>query len=748
MSGHPKIVIHRSLGAAVMGVVWAFSLHTGRVCAQVQKYQDAEIPNQAPTTSTNESSEDLSRMAWNQYDAGEYVQARDQFKSLLAKDPADSAAARGLILSTYRAGDPVEAYALARAHEADIPNARGVVLGMVEGDAWKLVDSKEYKKADDLIGGFKDEPSLGKVREEIGRHEVEQALIAGRSNEAVTLAEGYGLDSQKLSSTQSRLLVAKAEQLQASGKYRESLKVLEEADDISSLDRGAQKLKAWGLYHTRQFKGSAELFESLYRQIPERDMAEGLTYSLQQSGRVSDLAHKSEELGGAMKTTAQPVTDAIVERERLRQDDLKKQQAANELGHVVTTSPASGGSTVFVHPEGALDRSWSATGSAPLAAVNPGQFNRGGRHLMAGTSRMALGSGFRVKQGDSGTSQLTAMELPALEGEMVFGPNGNQSLGLSVRRHTLDTGSVNLNHFYGSAPTGGRLVKVAPVTRVDTLVEPRLSYRREEGNLGFFAELGTTPIGGSVSALPVGAIGIDWKQPEYHWRAEVFSESVTESMLSWVGAKDPYTGNDWGRVTETGVRAEGWHQLSGPWGVYGDVKASYLGGEGVADNSSFAGTVALSYNLDVDGFEYFSIGPSVHYEHYDKNLSQFTHGHGGYFSPDSMLQAMMGVSFQTESGHPWMMEGFVGGGWQTNDQASAAVLPLSPDGRYYDSLSDSSAVFTARLQGTWALAPQWQVGAQAGYAKTASYEEYGGALFLRYLMSPTASIDRGDLYRR
>lgn len=525
--------------------------------AQVERYQDAEIPTAPPPDAA--ASDELSRQAWNQYDSAQYADARKSFESLIATDPGDEGAARGLILSTYRAGDPQKAYTLANSYESAIPNAKGVVIGMIEGDAWKLVDAKQYKKAKTLVDKFPSETALGKVREEIGRHHVEQALQAGRSGEAAALGEGFGLSQQSMTNSQAKVLAAQAEQLQATGKYRDSLKVLEQAEAVQPLDRGARKLRAWGLYHTRQFGPAAEQFESLYRQIPEKDVAEGLTYSLQQSGRVADLAAKSEELGGVMHATSKPVTEAVVKRERIRQNDDKKQKAAEDVGRIALSANGDPQASISA-PAGVGDTTWAATTSG---SATPGrvQGQGGGRRLMASSSRVALGAGIRVKQGDDGTSRLVAMELPSMGGEMVFGTNGAQSLGLTVRRFSLDSGGAPIRRPYGLAPTDGRLLKIAPVTRVDTLVEPRLAYRRESGELGLFAELGTTPIGGSISAAPVGAIGIDWKQPEYHWRAEVFSESVTESMLSWTGLRDPYSGREWGRVTETGVRAEMWHQI-------------------------------------------------------------------------------------------------------------------------------------------------------------------------------------------
>ena len=184
----------------------------------------------------------------------------------------------------------------------------------------------------------------------------------------------------------------------------------------------------------------------------------------------------------------------------------------------------------------------------------------------------------------------------------------------------------------------------------------------------------------------------------------------------------------------------------GGWSANGLFEYSVLEGEGVADNSAIAANLGLAYQLDIPGFEYVAVGPSFHFESYEKNLSQFTAGHGGYFSPDQLMQGMLGVSFLTEPGGDFLAEGFVGVGAQPNDQAAAPVLPLASDGRIYDATSESSAIFTARLQALFELNPQWRLGAQAGYAKTAAFDDFAVGLYLSYLFEPhTGGLGQGDL---
>ena len=105
-------------------------------------------------------------------------------------------------------------------------------------------------------------------------------------------------------------------------------------------------------------------------------------------------------------------------------------------------------------------------------------------------------------------------------------------------------------------------------------------------------------------------------------------DSVKDSMLSYAGVRDPGTGIVWGGVvSNTGIlqiehknrRAGGWFSAS----------FSYLTGQGVPTNWGGSGGagffIVVAKNL--------SIGLSATGMHYDKNLSFFTLGQGGYFSP-------------------------------------------------------------------------------------------------------------------
>ena len=716
------------------------------------------------------------RLGWAYFDRHQWNEANQWFQSALAWDSNHARAAEGLILTTYRSGDSHKAYQLSRQYEKLVPDGRATVVGAIDAQAWRLIESGRFNEAEKSISGFPaDETGFVKAQQEIARHRMNLAVARGDYGQARQVAGDYGIGSEEVSKTEAGDLLLRASKAQKEGEYRESLDLVTQAERLTPLDRDARKIKAWNLYHTRRFDESAGLFQSLYRQTPDKDSAEGLTYSLQQSGRVHDLSQLSGQLGGPLKETADPVLAAAAKQEAERQRrereaqlaaaeaEAARLQAQHEAqlreAHPAYAPPpptvsANGVETGLTPvngpppPPGYLPRAEGATSlpASSVSALNPLQDISAERRLVPETSHATVGASYGGKSGDPGLGRLRVTQLPSASGTLVFGPNDNQSISAGARLLWLDAGDLTGDRLVGSAPVGSTLDRGKVTTSTDTLVEPRLAYRIENQEWGYFAELGTTPLGGEVSARPVGVIGAQWEGQDANWRIEGYSESVRESILSYTGIADPFTGKDWGRVTRSGVRTDGWASLGNDWGVYGQLGLNYLGGENVEDNSSFTGTIGVSRNLNITGFEYLSIGPSLNYQAFDKNLSGFTTGHGGYFSPESLIQAMMGMSFLTETGRSWMTHGFLGVGGQSHDQAASPVLPFSSkDTRFYDASSESSVVFTARLHSLFELSQNWRLGTQAGYSKTAGYEDFGVALYLSYLFQPESGLDLADL---
>ncbi|MCB1230113.1 MAG: BCSC C-terminal domain-containing protein [Verrucomicrobiae bacterium] len=682
---------------------------------------------------------------WAYFDDRQWESARQWFQKALQFDSQSKRAAEGLVMSVYRSGEPLGAYRIAKEHAALVPEGPGIVVKAVSTTGQQLVNDGELEKAETLLDGFPDsEDSIAAVRRSIAASRVETAVARQEYEEARAISRSADLDTEAVAREESADLLQQATEARDDGNHRASLDLVEKAEKTAPLERSGERVKAWALYQNREFDQSAELFEKLYREGKDRDSAEGLVNSLQQSGKTNELAKISDELGGPLATASEPVLLAAAKAEEEKQRRERERQRELAMAEQqFDQAPATSRESVDSHAppdsfRGAMGPSIAAAGAAHFS----GDPIDRRRQVVPESSNIDGGGGFRVKEGDGGLDRLRVTHLPTVQTTLVFGAGDKQSLTFGVHALSLDAGDFHSRRLVGSADS--TLDPKPFVTETDTLVEPYLAYRFEEGDRAFFAEIGTTPIGADISAAAVGAIGIEWQGERAAAGIQGFSESVEESLLSYTGMTDPYTGDEWGRVVRRGVRADGAVELGENWGAHGLFEFSRLTGEGVADNTAVAADLGLNYQLDVPGFDHVAIGPNFHFESYDKNLSQFTYGHGGYFSPDSLYQGMFGVSFLTETGGAWLAEGFLGVGAQTHDTASAPVLPNAPDGRFYDASSDSGAIFTARLQTLFELNQHWRLGAQAGYAKTAAYEDYAVSLYLSFLFDPEWGLDQSD----
>ena len=117
-------------------------------------------------------------------------------------------------------------------------------------------------------------------------------------------------------------------------------------------------------------------------------------------------------------------------------------------------------------------------------------------------------------------------------------------------------------------------------------------------------------------------------------------DSVKDSMLSYAGVRDPGTGIVWGGVvSNTGVVQ--FDHKNPRAGEYLAVGGSYLTGKLVPMNWSAFGSAGV-YFVVVKGL---SVGLGVTGIHYDKNLSFFSLGQGGYFSPQQYGLAAIPISW-------------------------------------------------------------------------------------------------------
>ena len=225
------------------------------------------------------------------------------------------------------------------------------------------------------------------------------------------------------------------------------------------------------------------------------------------------------------------------------------------------------------------------------------------------------------------------------------------AISASVSRN-LDTFGVRLNvaSLESGTPDPATAIgspgprRASPTTGV-TAYEPALFWQRQSDHAPYL-EIGTTPINGVLPPTLEGRagahLGADWSL-----NGGIYRQAVTDSILSYTGLVDPGTGLRFGRVVESGLQAEfelPFHRvwsldLGGSWGIDSGRRVQY--------NNHLSTAAGLNYGFTVAGFDNLGLGPVVHYDHYLHNLSGFTSGNGGYFSPQSWQRLGIELEAQT-----------------------------------------------------------------------------------------------------
>ncbi|MBF4179142.1 cellulose biosynthesis protein BcsC [Lelliottia nimipressuralis] len=260
-------------------------------------------------------------------------------------------------------------------------------------------------------------------------------------------------------------------------------------------------------------------------------------------------------------------------------------------------------------------------------------------------------------------------------------------------------------------------------------------------------DVGSTPLGQDLSTL-VG--GVKWSPKLTNYLSLIMTgerRAVTDSLLSYVGLEDKYSGKRWGRVTKNG----GSLQLSyddGDAGFYaGGGGYSYLG-ENVASNTSINANAGVYLRPYHDDFREVKTGLSMSWMDFSKNLSQFTFGQGGYFSPQNYVSVSLPIDYAQKIDN-WKLK--LGGsvGYQSYSQDSSDYFPTNDNWQQllegavesgfakeatYKGTSENGIGYTVRAGVDYNVNKDMTIGGTVGYDTFGSYNESTAGLYFRYML--------------
>lgn len=661
----------------------------------------------------------LQRLGWVLLADGRNEQAGHWFARALARDPDNAAAGKGLAQSLSRRGALAEAYALleslpdaaqARRALADASAEQARTRGDAAGERHWLERALADSDAGDL--GLRERLAWNAQR----RGDWAQATAAWRGLLAVedrtqwreALATGLQAQGELAAAHQVLQGLANAAAWRAAlaldlaGRARAQADLAAEGEWLQSALQDAPTesdiyVRLAGNAEARgRWDEAAGHWSQAYALRPESGLAEAWAGSLLRAGREAELARLAETDNGPLARWWQT------------------RQAHRLLDQGLTRAAAR------IAPPGAV----------------PGLDG-----VLA--PRLGLGLAARSKSGDSGGGRLRLRLAPQLR---YGGHHAGGWLEAELSGVAADAGMTTTSLPFGAAVPGQGPVP----TRVGASGALQLRWSRLT-SAGPELSIGSTAVGTPVPATATFTLAWREMEDDHAWRAALYREPVRDSVLSLLGQRDPASGQTWGRVLRDGMSLGGHRRLGeGPWYLAGGLRLERLTGRSVADNRRQAVQIDLMRGFEAPGFRYLQAGPVLAWEGYRRDLSAYTWGHGGYFSPRDFTQAGAALQFETGERPDWRLGGRLSAQWQRVEQAGAPCHPLPPPATPttcsgYAGERNAGFATQVELRAVTRLAPRWHFAGSAGYRHGPAYRDHALGLTLIHLFEPQSTLHPEDL---
>ncbi len=231
---------------------------------------------------------------------------------------------------------------------------------------------------------------------------------------------------------------------------------------------------------------------------------------------------------------------------------------------------------------------------------------------------------------------------------------------------------------------------------------------------------------------------------------------MTDSLLSFAGVSDARNGLQWGGVTATGARMAATVD-NGLLGGYASLAWHRLQGTHVAGNDRQELGAGVYVHALETANQSLTAGLNLTAMQYDRNLSGFTYGHGGYFSPQRYVDVGVPLHWNGRSAAQrlaWQVDASVGVQSFKEDPADyfpldpamqqaaydaaslAALLGLTP--RYvepvYSGQTKTGVSYNLSAAAEWQLSTQLFLGGRMEFNNARDYRQFGTNVYLRFLL--------------
>ncbi|MDQ9270168.1 cellulose synthase complex outer membrane protein BcsC, partial [Escherichia marmotae] len=255
-------------------------------------------------------------------------------------------------------------------------------------------------------------------------------------------------------------------------------------------------------------------------------------------------------------------------------------------------------------------------------------------------------------------------------------------------------------------------------------------------------DIGTTPMGFNVVDV-VGGISYSDDVGPLGYTINAHRRPISSSLLAFGGQKDSpgNTGKKWGGVRADGVGLSLSYDKGEANGVWASLSGDQLTGKNVEDNWRVRWMTGYYYKVINQNNRRVTIGLNNMIWHYDKDLSGYSLGQGGYYSPQEYLSFAVPVMWR-ERTENWSWELGASGSWshsRTKTMPRYPLMNLIPTdwkddaaGQTNDGGSSQGFGYTARALLERRVTSNWFVGTAIDIQQAKDYAPSHFLLYVRY----------------
>ncbi|EFL2593640.1 cellulose biosynthesis protein BcsC [Escherichia coli] len=255
-------------------------------------------------------------------------------------------------------------------------------------------------------------------------------------------------------------------------------------------------------------------------------------------------------------------------------------------------------------------------------------------------------------------------------------------------------------------------------------------------------DIGTTPMGFNVVDV-VGGISYSDDIGPLGYTVNAHRRPISSSLLAFGGQKDSpsNTGKKWGGVRADGVGLSLSYDKGEANGVWASLSGDQLTGKNVEDNWRVRWMTGYYYKVINQNNRPVTIGLNNMIWHYDKDLSGYSLGQGGYYSPQEYLSFAIPVMWR-ERTENWSWELGASGSWshsRTKTMPRYPLMNLIPTDwqeeaarQSNDGGSSQGFGYTARALLERRVTSNWFVGTAIDIQQAKDYAPSHFLLYVRY----------------